>query len=89
MFTERYSYLKSHNYEYFTIGIFTVFRFQLRTLLKLHMNGISIFIIIITVIEDTKKSRVVGAGTIFVERKFVHAGGLVNIYHSPPYVFLI
>ncbi|KAJ3308183.1 Glucosamine-phosphate N-acetyltransferase-like protein [Blyttiomyces sp. JEL0837] len=30
------------------------------------------------VIEDTKTSRVVGAGTIFVERKFVHQNGLVG-----------
>ena len=30
------------------------------------------------VIEDTKNSRVVGSGTIFVERKFVHTNGLVN-----------
>ncbi|KAJ3267450.1 Glucosamine-phosphate N-acetyltransferase-like protein, partial [Borealophlyctis nickersoniae] len=46
-FMERYAYLKSHNYEYFTI-----------------------------VIEDTTKKRIVGAGTIFVERKFVHGAGL-------------
>ncbi|KAI9325112.1 acyl-CoA N-acyltransferase [Zopfochytrium polystomum] len=30
------------------------------------------------VIEDTKKSRVVGAGTVLVERKFVHENGLVG-----------
>ncbi|KAJ3052905.1 Glucosamine-phosphate N-acetyltransferase-like protein [Rhizophlyctis rosea] len=48
-FMERFSYLKSHNYEYFTI-----------------------------VIEDTKKKLIVGAGTIFVERKFVHGNGLVG-----------
>ncbi|KAL2911511.1 Glucosamine-phosphate N-acetyltransferase-like protein [Polyrhizophydium stewartii] len=48
-FMERYSYLKAHNHEYFTI-----------------------------VIEDTAKSRIVGAGTIMVERKFVHNNGLVG-----------
>ncbi|KAI9094611.1 acyl-CoA N-acyltransferase [Phlyctochytrium arcticum] len=48
-FIERYSYLKAHNHEYFTI-----------------------------VIEDTKKSIIVGAGTILVERKFVHMNGLVG-----------
>ncbi|KAJ3045783.1 Glucosamine-phosphate N-acetyltransferase-like protein [Rhizophlyctis rosea] len=47
--SQRFSYLKSHNYEYFTI-----------------------------VIEDTKKKLIVGAGTIFVERKFVHGNGLVG-----------
>ncbi|KAJ3301560.1 Glucosamine-phosphate N-acetyltransferase-like protein [Kappamyces sp. JEL0829] len=30
------------------------------------------------VIEDTKKGKIVGAGTIFVERKFVHHNGLVG-----------
>ena len=30
------------------------------------------------VIEDVKKQIVVGAGTIFVERKFVHHNGLVG-----------
>lgn len=30
------------------------------------------------VIEDTAKSVIVGAGTIFVERKFIHCGGLVG-----------
>ncbi|KAJ3062662.1 Glucosamine-phosphate N-acetyltransferase-like protein [Quaeritorhiza haematococci] len=30
------------------------------------------------VIEDTKKAAIVGAGTIFVERKFVHMNGLVG-----------
>ncbi|OAJ42808.1 hypothetical protein BDEG_26219 [Batrachochytrium dendrobatidis JEL423] len=48
-FMERYSYLKAHNHEYFTI-----------------------------VIEDTVKSLIVGAGTILVERKFVHNNGLVG-----------
>ncbi|KAJ3122386.1 Glucosamine-phosphate N-acetyltransferase-like protein [Nowakowskiella sp. JEL0407] len=48
-FIERFSYLKAHNHEYFTI-----------------------------VIEDTKKAKIVGAGTIFVERKFVHLNGLVG-----------
>ncbi|KAH6563594.1 hypothetical protein BASA50_001631 [Batrachochytrium salamandrivorans] len=48
-FMERYSYLKAHNYEYFTI-----------------------------VIEDTVKAKIIGAGTIFVERKFVHSNGLVG-----------
>ncbi|KAJ3008300.1 Glucosamine-phosphate N-acetyltransferase-like protein [Thoreauomyces humboldtii] len=49
LFMERYSYLKAHNHEYFTI-----------------------------VIEDTKKGIIVGAGTILVERKFVHLNGLVG-----------
>lgn len=30
------------------------------------------------VIEDTSKQLIVGAGTIFVERKFVHLNGLVG-----------
>jgi glucosamine-phosphate N-acetyltransferase len=30
------------------------------------------------VIEDVPKKRIVGAGTIFVERKFVHHNGLVG-----------
>ncbi|KAJ3164910.1 Glucosamine-phosphate N-acetyltransferase-like protein [Geranomyces variabilis] len=49
LFMERYSYLKAHNHEYFTI-----------------------------VIEDTKRQLIVGAGTILVERKFVHMNGLVG-----------
>ncbi|KAI8803471.1 acyl-CoA N-acyltransferase [Cladochytrium replicatum] len=32
----------------------------------------------IIVIEDTKKSKIAGAGTILVERKFVHNNGLVG-----------
>jgi glucosamine-phosphate N-acetyltransferase len=31
----------------------------------------------VIVIEDTKKQKIVGAGTVFVERKFVHGNGLV------------
>jgi glucosamine-phosphate N-acetyltransferase len=46
---DRFSYLKAHNHEYFTI-----------------------------VLEDTAKSKIVGSGTIFVERKFVHSNGLVG-----------
>jgi glucosamine-phosphate N-acetyltransferase len=30
------------------------------------------------VIEDTTKSKIIGCGTIFVERKFVHHNGLVG-----------
>ncbi len=30
------------------------------------------------VIEDTKKEKIVGAGTLLVERKFVHHNGLVG-----------
>ncbi|KAJ3411756.1 Glucosamine-phosphate N-acetyltransferase-like protein [Chytridiales sp. JEL 0842] len=32
----------------------------------------------VIVIEDVKNKTIVGSGTIFVERKFVHAGGLVG-----------
>jgi glucosamine-phosphate N-acetyltransferase len=48
-FLDRFTYLKKHNHEYFTI-----------------------------VIEDTTKAKIVGAGTVFVERKFVHHNGLVG-----------
>ncbi|KAJ3214875.1 Glucosamine-phosphate N-acetyltransferase-like protein [Clydaea vesicula] len=48
-FKDRFSYLKKHSHEYFTI-----------------------------VIEDTKKGVIVGAGTLLVERKFVHLNGLVG-----------
>ncbi|KAJ3185822.1 Glucosamine-phosphate N-acetyltransferase-like protein [Gaertneriomyces sp. JEL0708] len=48
-FLDRYSYLKTHSHEYYTI-----------------------------VIEDTSKQLIVGAGTILVERKFVHLNGLVG-----------
>ncbi|KAI9206188.1 acyl-CoA N-acyltransferase [Polychytrium aggregatum] len=48
-FVDRFSYLKAHNHEYFTI-----------------------------VIEDVKKSLIIAAGTVFVERKFVHNTGLVG-----------
>lgn len=34
------------------------------------------------VIEDTAKGLIVGAGTILVERKFVHHNGLVFIVNS-------
>jgi glucosamine-phosphate N-acetyltransferase len=36
----------------------------------------------IVVIEDVRKKLIVGAGTIVVERKFVHMNGLVGKFGS-------
>ncbi|RKP04848.1 acyl-CoA N-acyltransferase [Thamnocephalis sphaerospora] len=48
-FLERFSYIKAHNHEYFTI-----------------------------VIEDIKRAKIMAAGTVFVERKFIRGNGLVG-----------
>ncbi|KAI8052975.1 acyl-CoA N-acyltransferase [Syncephalis plumigaleata] len=48
-FLERFTYIKAHNHEYYTI-----------------------------VIEDTKRAKVMAAGTVFIERKFIRGNGLVG-----------